>query len=548
VSTARSDLVDLAAVALGAAHGASPRRPEPGISRAGGAGARAQIFSPGLWIPCTVPSMSSPQILAPFADVGRSTTYRDVEAMLLAAGWLPCGAGDWAFALASPDGETVARISPFDPVGPYTARLYQQAAGTGLVPRLHSHLRLAGGADLLVMERLTPVEESAAQDFLERFARAAVERAALTPLAEIVHRVHADAQRELPWCGPLDTNPSNIMQAADGHLVMIDPYYADGPRLYEQAAQQPDHFVTTIPAAQRRHLTEIPLAWSGPWPEAEREALRESLRQADERLTAGPTHAGRSEATHAAADQLIAEAVAADVDGWGFDWLDGRATEERPPWGYAGLLAGAVAGAGVAIDLDTGGGEVLGQCPRLAAQQHVTESWPPNAQKARQLLGPRGVRVHQTAPGAPIPLPDGAADLVTSRHPVAPDWPEIARVLCPGGEYLAQHVGPGSAFELIEHFVGPTTEAQRRGRHPEDEAAAAESAGLEVTALRTARLRMEFFDVGAVVWILRKCVWWVPDFDVDRYREQLLEMDTRIRREGSFVARSTRHLIRARRS
>lgn len=246
-------------------------------------------------------------------------------------------------------------------------------------------------------------------------------------------------------------------------------------------------------------------------------------------------------------DELIAEATAADVDGWGFGWLDGRAADERPDWGYAGLLAEAVAGAELAIDLDTGGGEVLGQCPRLAAQQHVTESWPPNAAQALALLGPRGVQVHETEPGARIPLPDGTADLVTSRHPVRPDWPEIARVLAPGGEYLAQHVGPGSAFALIEHFVGPTTEAQRRGRHPEDETAAAEAAGLEVTELRTARLRMEFFDVGAVVWILLKCVWWVPDFDVDRYREQLLAKDEIICRDGSFVAHSTRHLLRARR-
>ena len=75
----------------------------------------------------------------------------------------------------------------------------------------------------------------------------------------------------------------------------------------------------------------------------------------------------------------------------------------------------------------------------------------------------------------------------------------------------------------------------------------AQAAGLEILELRTARLRMEFFDVGAVVWILRKCVWWVADFDVDRYREQLLAMDKIIRRDGSFVAHSTRHLIRARR-
>ena len=38
-------------------------------------------------------------------------------------------------------------------------------------------------------------------------------------------------------------------------------------------------------------------------------------------------------------DDLVAEAAAADVVGWGFNWLDGRATEERPAWGYARLLA-----------------------------------------------------------------------------------------------------------------------------------------------------------------------------------------------------------------
>lgn len=32
-------------------------------------------------------------------------------------------------------------------------------------------------------------------------------------------------------------------------------------------------------------------------------------------------------------ETLIAEATEADVDGWGFGWLDKRATEERPPWG-----------------------------------------------------------------------------------------------------------------------------------------------------------------------------------------------------------------------
>ena len=458
-----------------------------------------------------------------------ATHYREVERILREAGWTPCGQGDWAFALASPDGAAAARISPFDPVGPYTARLYAEAASTGAVPRLDLHRRLAGGADLLVMEFLQDVDEHEAKDFLERVRRGDGE---LAELSQVVHRVHAAARAELPWCGPLDSNPSNVMRGADGRLVLIDPYYADGPALYEMAQEDPDRFVTTLPPKQRRHLTEIPLGCSGPWPEAEREALRARLQQADRERPA---------------EDLIAEAAAADVDGWGFDWLEGRATEERPEWGYARLLAEAVAGAGVAVDLDTGGGEVLGSCPRLARDQHVTEGWPPNAERARRLLGPRGVTVHETAPGSPIPLADGTADLVTSRHPVAPDWPEIARVLAPGGQYLAQHVGPGSAFALIEAVHGPTTPEQRRGRHPDDEVAAAEAAGLEILERREARLRMEFFDIGAVTWILRKCPWWVPGFSPNTHRAQLLEVDRIIRRDGAFVAHSTRHLLRARR-
>jgi hypothetical protein len=58
---------------------------------------------------------------------------------------------------------------------------------------------------------------------------------------------------------------------------------------------------------------------------------------------------------------------------------------------------------------------------------------------------------------------------------------------------------------------------------------------------------MEFYDIGAIVWILRKCVWWVPDFSVQKYRKELLELDDQIRVGEPFVAYSTRHLIDARR-
>jgi SAM-dependent methyltransferase len=243
---------------------------------------------------------------------------------------------------------------------------------------------------------------------------------------------------------------------------------------------------------------------------------------------------------------LVDEAATVDVSGWSFDWLDNRATEERPPWRYSNLLASRLAGVASALDIDTGGGEIIAGVPQLPPKMVVTEGWPPNVEHARRLLSPRGVEVVAVGQGRPLPFPDATFALVTSRHPVRPDWPEIARVLAEDGTYLAQHVGPASAFELIEWFLGPLPR-ERLHRHPEREAAAARSAGLQVMDLRTARCRMEFFDIGAIVYVLRKCVWWVPDFTVDRYGERLQRLDAHIREHGAFVAHSTRTLIEARR-
>lgn len=245
-------------------------------------------------------------------------------------------------------------------------------------------------------------------------------------------------------------------------------------------------------------------------------------------------------------EELIADAEAADVTGWGFGWLDDRATEERPPWGYARLLAERWASARSALDLDTGGGEVLAEASVFPPVAVATEAWPPNAAQATARLHPRGVAVVRTTPGEPLPFADGAFDLVTSRHPVSPDWQEIARVLVPGGAYLAQHVGPASGFELIEYFLGPLP-SERQGRDPQVEADAARAAGLEIVDLRSARLRIEIRDIGAVVYLLRKLVWWVPGFTVEKYRDRLRDLHEQIQRDGVFVDHSSRHLIEARR-
>jgi hypothetical protein len=214
---------------------------------------------------------------------GTATNHVDVEVALCTEGWSRCGAGDWAIALASPDAALAARISPFDPTGPMTAELYRRAASTALVPRLVHHARLEGGGDLLVMEHLLPAPAEGSAAFLAAFAAG---DPGLHDLATAVRAVHAEGTAALPWCGPLDTNPGNIMMRRDGTLVLTDPFYADGPNLYAAALDDPDRVARLIPPAERRYLTEIPLAGSGPWADGEQDRIRAALADADARLRA----------------------------------------------------------------------------------------------------------------------------------------------------------------------------------------------------------------------------------------------------------------------
>jgi hypothetical protein len=211
-------------------------------------------------------------------------------------------------------------------------------------------------------------------------------------------------------------------------------------------------------------------------------------------------------------DELVNEAATVSVEGWDFSWLDGRATEQRPSWGYQRHLRGKLAAAAAALDIQTGGGEVLAGAgaesfPRTMV---ATEGWAPNVVKATTLLHPLGVVV----------------------------------VAAPGGTYFAQHVGAGTNVEISEYFLGPLTRGDERD--PDVEADQARAAGLEIVQCRNERLQLEFFDVGAMVFFLRRVVWTVPDFAVERYRDRLRDLHEQIDRDGVFRSTMSRTLFEAR--
>jgi hypothetical protein len=98
--------------------------------------------------------------------------------------------------------------------------------------------------------------------------------------------------------------------------------------------------------------------------------------------------------------------------------------------------------------------------------------------------------------------------------------------------------------ELYDFMMGP--QPANASWSPQIAAADAAEAGLDVVDLREQALRVEFFDVGAVVYFLRKVLWTVPGFSVAGYREPLARMHEHILANGAFVCHSQRFLIEVR--
>ena len=128
-------------------------------------------------------------------------------------------------------------------------------------------------------------------------------------------------------------------------------------------------------------------------------------------------------------DELVAEGAAEPVAGWDFSWFDGRATEERPLWGYSRLLAQRMRHARAALDIQTGGGEVLGQVPDPPPVLVATESWRPNIDVARRNL--RRVRARVVEAGVPAELVYGKQVVVMKVSAVALSTPSLVSTPSP---------------------------------------------------------------------------------------------------------------------
>jgi hypothetical protein len=75
-----------------------------------------------------------------------------------------------------------------------------------------------------------------------------------------------------------------------------------------------------------------------------------------------------------------------------------------------------------ALDIQTGGGEVLATIPKAPSRLVATESWPPNLEVARRNLAAHGAIVVAVDDEADLPFETASFELVVSRHPTVTGW------------------------------------------------------------------------------------------------------------------------------
>ncbi len=231
----------------------------------------------------------------------------------------------------------------------------------------------------------------------------------------------------------------------------------------------------------------------------------------------------------------------APFEGWDFSYIQGRYTEEKPPWSYRDLAADLVKQSQSVLDVATGGGEIFASLAPFPGRATAIEGYQPNIEVAKQRLAPLGVHVLGVDEMSAWPFEDGEFDLVLNRHGGV-NVLDSCRVLQQGGAFLTQQVDGNSHRDLKREF----------GAHPKWPENTLSILGDKLTQAGLIIQRSTqwsgtttFLDVGALVYFLKAIPWTVEGFSVDAHLDQLAHLQKRLEMDGKLEFTAARFLIQA---
>lgn len=244
-------------------------------------------------------------------------------------------------------------------------------------------------------------------------------------------------------------------------------------------------------------------------------------------------------------DASVKEAVEAAFQGWDFSYMAqyGGNPEEPKAWSYARAVRDYLTDRDVVLDMGTGGGEFLATLQPLPPKTYATEAYPPNVPVAKAALEPLGVTVVEVEEGQQedfaLPFEDAFFEVIINRHE-AYEAREVFRILQPGGVFITQQVGQRNNENLRMIF----------GSIEDDwewDLATCQTylvdAGLRIIDAKEHIGYSRFYDIRALVYLLKVIPWEFPDFDPARYGTQLLNIHIKMLQDGYYDATCHRFFV-----
>jgi SAM-dependent methyltransferase len=230
---------------------------------------------------------------------------------------------------------------------------------------------------------------------------------------------------------------------------------------------------------------------------------------------------------------------AAVFEGWDFSYIKDRTRGEKEPWSYEILAAEFIRKAGSVLDMGTGGGEIFSSFAPFTGCSVAIEDYRPNVEVARRRLEPLGVKVLEIDGSGRLPFRDGKFDLILNRHS-AFSATEVFRILRPGGIFLTQQVGGDNLNDLIRIFsVSPKYKNWTLENIKSDII----NAGFEIKKARKWKGKIEFKDVGAIVYFLKAVPWIIDGFSIESHLRYLEQLQEKLDRGEKLVFTQVRFLV-----
>ncbi len=239
--------------------------------------------------------------------------------------------------------------------------------------------------------------------------------------------------------------------------------------------------------------------------------------------------------------QLWKQEAQKGMKGWEFSHLKDRWRNESLPWNYSQVVVRYLKDQDILLDMGTGGGERLQTFHHPANNTYVTEAWQPNIDLLKKTLAKGGVHVLPVQNAVNIPMPDQTFDIITNGH-AAFSTEIVSQKLKSGGIFVTQQVGATNNFSLSQ-FLLPEYKPAFPNNTLLRTVSGFEQAGLTIQIAKQAFPKMQFYDVGAIVYYASVIPWEFPGFSVDSCFQELLKLERLIKQRGFISTNEDRFLV-----